>query len=75
MFLQYPKNPKVGPIWRTKRGAPFGFFNISLTKHQNNEGGHFEVIKKFSKKGLNIPKQIKKPTMIVGFHFMERDLN
>ena len=31
-----PKNPKVGPSWRAKRGDPFGIFEISVAKHQKS---------------------------------------
>ena len=39
VFLQYPKNPKVGPNLRAKRGNLFGFFNISVAKHQKMKDG------------------------------------
>ena len=39
IILPYPKNPKVGPNWRAKRGDFFGFFNIHCCKKSKKMKG------------------------------------
>ena len=59
---------------KSERGDPLGFFNIhSVAKYQQNEGGPFEDIKKFSQKSykaekgvsLIVPKKVERVILLL----------
>ena len=50
ILLQYPKNPKVKPKWREKRGTRSDFLTSIVAKHQKTEGDPLEKFFFFEKK-------------------------
>ena len=47
-FLQYPKNPEVGPNWRAKKGDSIVFFNTSVANIKRIEGDPLKTFRKKS---------------------------
>ena len=55
-LLQYPKNPKVGPNWRTERGT-LSHFSTSILSQSKKLKGKFG--EKNFEKSLTMPEKLK----------------